>query len=299
MRIVIALGGNALLKRGEVLSADNQRKNMASAAAGLAEIIADNEAIIVHGNGPQVGLLALEGEAYKGAPAYPLDILGAESQGMIGYIIEQSLRAHMPKRSIVTLLTQIEVDGDDPAFDNPTKFIGPVYQQAEAEKLSDERGWVVKPDGQYYRRVVPSPIPKNIIETAQIKILMQSGSVVVCAGGGGIPVMQKHGIMQGVEAVIDKDLAAALLAEKLNADKLFVLTDIDGIYENWGTDKQQIISEITEAALSQKTFAEGSMAPKVRAVCKFVKATSHPAAIGALTDIVAISVGKAGTQILR
>jgi carbamate kinase len=299
MRVVVAIGGNALLERGEVLSAETQQRNMARAAGALAQLADGNEMVLVHGNGPQVGLLALEGEAFKEAPPFPLDVLGAESQGMIGYVIAQELRNVMPHRQIATLITQTQVDPDDPAFDAPSKPIGPVYSEAEARALADERGWQVAADGDYFRRVVPSPQPAGILEFQTIRLLAGEGTVVICAGGGGVPVIVgARGQTRGVEAVIDKDLAASLLARKLGADRLIILTDVDAVYEDWGTARARKIGEAKSAQLRAMPFAKGSMGPKVDAVCRFVEETGRPAAIGSLKEAASVADGTAGTQIL-
>jgi carbamate kinase len=297
--VVVAIGGNALLERGEVLSAETQQRNMARAAGALAQLADGNEMVLVHGNGPQVGLLALEGEAFKEAPPFPLDVLGAESQGMIGYVIAQELRNVMPHRQIATLITQTQVDPDDPAFDAPSKPIGPVYSEAEARALADERGWQVAADGDYFRRVVPSPQPAGILEFQTIRLLAGEGTVVICAGGGGVPVIVgARGQTRGVEAVIDKDLAASLLARKLGADRLIILTDVDAVYEDWGTARARKIGEAKSAQLRAMPFAKGSMGPKVDAVCRFVEETGRPAAIGSLKEAASVADGTAGTQIL-
>ncbi|WP_045446439.1 carbamate kinase [Tepidicaulis marinus] len=299
MRVVVAIGGNALLERGEVLSAETQQRNMARAAGALAQLADGNEMVLVHGNGPQVGLLALEGEAFKEAPPFPLDVLGAESQGMIGYVIAQELRNVMPHRQIATLITQTQVDPDDPAFGAPSKPIGPVYSEAEARALADERGWQVAADGDYFRRVVPSPQPAGILEFQTIRLLAGEGTVVICAGGGGVPVIVgARGQTRGVEAVIDKDLAASLLARKLGADRLIILTDVDAVYEDWGTARARKIGEARSAQLRTMSFAKGSMGPKVDAVCRFVEETGRPAAIGSLKEAASVADGTAGTQIL-
>jgi len=299
MRLVVAIGGNALLTRGEELSAENQRRNMGEAARALAEIMRDHEVILVHGNGPQVGLLALESAAFKDAPPYPLDVLGAESQGMIGYIIEQELRNAMPERRIVTLLTQTIVEANDPAFANPTKPIGPIYTEAEAKELAAARGWSIAPDGKNFRRVVPSPLPVDMLERQTIGDLVSAGLVVICAGGGGIPVtLDASKQVQGIEAVIDKDLAASLLARKLNADRLIILTDVDAVYRDWGKDTQKRIDKTAPASLRAMDFAKGSMGPKVDAVCRFVEASGKPAAIGSLAHAGEVVSGKSGTHIM-
>src|SRR5215213_4260766 len=245
MLVVIALGGNAILRRGEPMTADHQRANVRIAARALAPIAAEHQLVIGHGNGPQVGLLALQGAAYARVEAYPLDVLGAQTEGMIGYMIEQELGNLLPfERPFATLLTMVEVDPDDPGFRNPTKFIGPVYLRDEAERLTRDKGWVFKPDGDKWRRVVASPEPKRIFELRPIKWLLERNTVVIAAGGGGIPVMYEKGKgrrLAGVECVIDKDLASELLARELGADLFVMLTDADAVYANWGTAAQRQI----------------------------------------------------------
>lgn len=299
MKIVIALGGNALLKRGEALSAENQRQNVKTAAKQMAKVVPNNEVVIAHGNGPQVGLLALQGAAYKKVETYPLDVLGAETEGMIGYMIEQEMGNLLPVETpMATILTQVEVDANDPAFQNPTKPIGPVYEKAEAERLAAEKGWNIAPDGDKYRRVVPSPRPKKIFELRPIQWLLENQAVVICAGGGGIPTRyDDNGKLQGVEAVIDKDLCSALLAHSLNADLLIIATDVNGVYENFGTADEKRIAKANPEVLIQQPFAAGSMGPKVQAACEFAQQTGKTAVIGALEDIEAIATGDAGTQI--
>ncbi len=300
MLVVAALGGNALLKRGEPLTAENQRANVRIAAASLADIVrAGHKLIITHGNGPQVGLLALQATAYDPKGGYPLDVLGAETEGMIGYLIEQELENALgPEAKVATLLTQVEVDGNDPAFQNPTKPVGPVYDEDTARALARDRGWVVKPDGAKFRRVVPSPVPQRIPDVDVINLLLTHSVTVICAGGGGIPVMRRpDGSLIGVEAVIDKDASSALLATDLHADALLLLTDVDGVYLNWGTDHQSIIRNTTPDELGTREFAGGSMAPKVTAACQFVAATGGLAGIGRLQDGLAILQNKAGTLI--
>ncbi len=298
MRLVIAIGGNALLQRGEVLSAENQERNMQLAAGALTKIAEGNEVILVHGNGPQVGLLALEGEAFKEAPAFPLDVLGAESQGMIGYVIGQVLHNAMPNRKIVTVLTRTLVDVTDPAFKNPTKPIGPIYSEHDANTLARDRGWDITKEDQNFRRVVPSPAPADILELPIVEGLVASGVLVICGGGGGIPVVRKaDGRVSGVEAVVDKDLTAALLAQRLNADRLLILTDVDGVYRNWGEPDEQRLERVTTNALDDMRFAPGSMGPKVDAASNFAKATGNPALIGSLQDADQIFAGTKGTWI--
>ncbi|PIE45369.1 MAG: carbamate kinase [Gammaproteobacteria bacterium] len=299
MRIVVALGGNALLKRGEPLSAENQLTNVRIASEQIAAIVAGNEVVIAHGNGPQVGLLALQGAAYKGVEGYPLDVLGAETEGMIGYLIEQEMGNHLPVEvPIATILTQVEVSKDDPAFNNPTKPIGPVYEKAQAQQLAADKGWHIAPDGDKFRRVVPSPRPQRIFEIRPVKWLLERGTVVVCAGGGGIPTCYDNdGKLHGVEAVIDKDLCSALLAEQLDADYLIIATDVDGVYLDYGSDQATRISRAHPNSLLAKKFAAGSMGPKVQAACEFVQKTNKRAVIGALKDIQHMLNGKAGTII--
>jgi carbamate kinase len=302
MRIVVALGGNALLKRGEPMTSDVQRRNVKVAAEALAPVAKEHQLVLAHGNGPQVGLLALQASAYKEVEAYPLDVLGAQTEGMIGYMIEQELGNLLPfEVPFATILTMIEVDPDDPAFQNPTKFVGPVYDQAEADQLAAEKGWVFKQDGAKWRRVVPSPQPKRIFELRPIQWLLERGTVVICAGGGGIPTMylpDRERVLGGVEAVIDKDLASELLARDLGADLLVIATDVDGIYLDWGKPEQRILSRVTPAELQGYSFPAGSMGPKVQAAIQFVERTGKRAAVGSLADIERIVAGTAGTNVV-
>jgi len=300
VRIVIALGGNALLKRGEPLTADNQRANVRLAAERIAAVVPGNQVVVAHGNGPQVGLLALQAESFHEVKPYPLDVLGAQTEAMIGYVIEQELGNLLPaEQQLATLLTMVEVDPDDPAFADPTKFIGPVYSEEEAALLAAENGWAVKRDGLSFRRVVASPKPKRIFEIRPIRTLVEKGVVVVCAGGGGIPtVLDDAGMLHGVEAVIDKDLASALLAEQLGADLLVIATDVDGVYADWGGPNQHRIASTTPGELEPARFAAGSMGPKVEAAVSFARRTGRTAVIGSLTDIAAIVVGQAGTRVI-
>ncbi len=302
MLVVAALGGNALLKRGEKLSAENQRANIRKAALALAEIVrAGHRLVVTHGNGPQVGLLALQAASGPPETQYPLDVLGAESEGMIGYLIEQELRNALPEQKLfATLLTQSVVDAADPAFKKPTKPIGPVYDEATAKALARERGWIVAPDGAHWRRVVASPKPLAILETAEIALLMDQGAIVTCAGGGGIPVTQaKDGKLDGIEAVVDKDLASALLAASLGADKLLLLTDVDAVYAGFGASNARAILRTSPALLERDSFASGSMGPKAEAAAGFVSASGHTAAIGRLEDALALVNAGAGTQVDR
>jgi carbamate kinase len=302
MRIVVALGGNALLKRGEPMTSEVQRANIRVAAEALAPLAKENQLVITHGNGPQVGLLALQGAAYKPDEAYPLDVLGAETEGMIGYMIEQELGNLLPYEvPFATLLTMVEVDPDDPGFANPTKFVGPVYDKPEADRIAREKGWVFKPDGSKWRRVVPSPLPQHIFEIRPIRWLIDHGTIVICAGGGGIPTMYEKGAnrkLVGVEAVIDKDLCSELLARELNADLFVMLTDADAVYVDWGKPTQKAIRSSSPLSLAGIEFAAGSMGPKVQAACRFAAATGNRAAIGALADLSGIIAGQAGTTIV-
>ena len=299
MRIVVALGGNALLRRGEPMTADNQRENVRIAAEQIAKIAPGNQLVIAHGNGPQVGLLALQAAAYTSVNPYPLDVLGAETEGMIGYMIEQELGNLLPiEVPFATLLTQVEVDANDPAFSNPTKPIGPVYSKEDAERLAAEKGWSIAPDGDKFRRVVASPRPKQIFEIRPVKWLLEQGTIVICAGGGGIPTRYNAaGKLEGVEAVIDKDLCSALLAEQLNADLLVIATDVAATYIDWGKPTQKAIAEAHPDELERLGFAAGSMGPKVQAACEFARNTGKVAVIGSLADIEAIAQGEAGTRV--
>jgi carbamate kinase len=302
MRVVVALGGNALLKRGEPMTADAQRSNVRTAAPALAALAHGHQLVLSHGNGPQVGLLALQAAAYPDVEAYPLDVLGAQTEGMIGYVLEQELGNLLPiDVPLATLLTMIEVDPADPAFGDPTKFVGPVYTRAEADALAGEKGWAFKPDGDRWRRVVPSPAPKRIFEIRPIRWLLDKGVIVICAGGGGVPTMyapDAERTLVGVEAVIDKDLASELLAREVRADLFVMATDVDGVYTGWGTPEQRRLDRVTPAELRAMPFAAGSMGPKVDAAARFVEATGMRAAIGGLTDIEGIVDGSAGTQVV-
>ncbi len=298
MRIVVALGGNALLKRGEPMTAENQRANVRRAAVELAELVkAGHSLVITHGNGPQVGLLALQAAATPDTP-FPLDVLDAETAGMIGYVIQQELGNVVKDRLVATLLTQVRVDPCDPAFATPTKPIGPVYDEATARRLAAERGWAVAPDNDKWRRVVPSPKPLEILEAEVLAFLVARGVTVICAGGGGIPVvaLDSGGII-GIEAVVDKDLASSLLARQLGADMLLMLTDVDAVYLDWGTPKARALGWVQANELSAAAFAAGSMGPKVEAAIAFAIETGKPAAIGRMEDATAIVTGQRGTHI--
>jgi carbamate kinase len=308
MRVVVALGGNALLRRGQAMTAENQRENVRTASEQLAPVAMAHELVVAHGNGPQVGLLALQGAAYTEVPLYPLDILGAETQGMIGYLVEQELGNLVPfDKPLATLLTMIEVDPHDPAFDDPTKPIGPIYDRQTADAMAKEKDWVFKPDGDYFRRVVPSPKPKRIFELRQIRWLLERGAIVICAGGGGIPVMYADNEapalsgpdkqLVGIEAVIDKDYASGLLAAGIDADYFVMATDADAAYVDWGKPSQKAIANAHPDALDELLgeFAAGSMLPKIQAACEFARSSGHRAAIGGLTDITEMLTGRAGT----
>jgi carbamate kinase len=302
MRVVVALGGNALLKRGEPMTAAAQRANVKTAAPSLAAVASRHQLVLSHGNGPQVGLLALQAAAYEDVEPYPLDVLGAQTEGMIGYVLEQELGNLLPfEVPFATVLTMIEVDPADPAFDNPTKFVGRIYTKAEADEVAAETRWVFKQDGQHWRRVVPSPDPKRIFEIRPITWLLEKNVVVICAGGGGIPTMYLPDVertLVGVEAVIDKDLASELLARGVQADLFVMATDVDGVYADWGTPQQHRLERVTPRALREQPFATGSMGPKVEAAIRFVENTGNRAAIGGLADIEKIVDGVAGTQVV-
>jgi carbamate kinase len=301
VRVLVALGGNALLKRGEPMTAEVQRANVRTAARALAPVAQRHQVVLSHGNGPQVGLLALQAAAYHDVEPYPLDILGAQTEGMIGYLIEQELGNLLPAEvPFATLLTMIEVDADDPAFADPTKFVGPIYDDTQASKLAADKGWVFKRDGGHLRRVVPSPVPKRIFEIRPIRWLLERGVLVICAGGGGIPttwVAGQERTLGGVEAVIDKDMASELLAREVEADLFVMATDVDGVYDGWGTPEQRRLERVTPHEVRDRSFAAGSMGPKVEAAVRFVEATGRRAAIGSLDDIEDIVQGRAGTTV--
>jgi carbamate kinase len=298
VRIVAALGGNALLRRGEPMTAENQRANIRRAAAVLAELVtAGHSLVITHGNGPQVGLLALQAASSSESP-FPLDVLDAESAGMIGYVLQQELGNVMKDRLFATLLTQVKVDPHDPAFGNPTKPIGPVYDEATARRLAAERGWQIAPDNDKWRRVVASPKPLAILEAQVLAFLIERGVIVICAGGGGIPVVElDDGSIAGVEAVIDKDLASSLLARQVEADLLLMLTDVDAVYADWGKPNARALGHVLVGDLSADEFAAGSMRPKIEGAVEFAHLTGKPAAIGRLEEAVAIVAGTRGTRI--
>lgn len=300
MRIVIALGGNALLKRGEELSVRVQQQNVKAAAASIADVVrAGHEVILTHGNGPQVGLMALQDAAYDSRLASPLDVLCAESQGMIGYMIAQELQnALNGARSVAVLMTRIEVDPQDPALQSPTKPIGPLYSQSEAEALAASHGWTIMADGEHFRRAVASPQPVRVLEIDVIRQLLASSTITICAGGGGIPVVRDPaGNFTGIEAIIDKDHASRMVAHETQADALLMLTDIDGLYLGWGKDGRRMLRQTTPAELRRHSFALGTMAPKVEAAIDFVTQGGQLAGIGRLEDAYTILCGQAGTRI--
>ncbi len=297
-RAVVALGGNALLPRGEPLEAANQARAARAAAEILAHAATRHQLVITHGNGPQVGLLALMGDAYTGTAPYPLDVLGSETEGQIGYVLELELDNAIDHQDTGAVLTRVVVDERDPAFTAPSKFIGPVYSEADARAAADRHGWTVRPDGDRWRRVVPSPQPRRIVQLAAIERLVDAGFLVVCAGGGGVPVVEDgDGRQRGVEAVIDKDLASALLAGDLGADTLVLATDVAAVFDGYGTPAQRPIVRATPAGLRGRAFPAGSMGPKVEAVCRFVERTGGRAVIGSLGETVALLDGRAGTQV--
>ena len=301
MRVVAALGGNALLERGEKPDEDIQEHHVRQAVAALAPLAQAQDLVVTHGNGPQVGMLALESASDPALTRpYSLDVLGAQTQGMIGYWLARDLRGAAAGKPAACLVSQTRVDPDDPAFAHPTKFVGPVYEEKQARDLAAERGWAVARDGEAWRRVVPSPEPLELVELPLIMKLVDSGALVVCAGGGGIPVVaDASGALRGVEAVVDKDLTAALLAEAVNADALLLLTDVDAVIDGFGTPGARAIRRTTPAELRTRSFPAGSMGPKVEAACRFVEATGKIAAIGRLDAAASLLRGDAGTTVSR
>ena len=299
MKIVIAIGGNALLRRGQELNADNQLQNIRRAAGPLSRVAQVNELVITHGNGPQIGLLALQSAANSADDTYPLDLLCAQTDGLLGYLLEQELANLLPaSRSVTTLLTRVEVDAQDPAFTRPTKFIGPVYTEQEAQRAAAAGHWQVARDGSGLRRVVASPQPLRVVGLDPIRWLLAHGALVIAAGGGGIPVARDaDGKLHGVDAVIDKDLCSGLLAHQLQADCLVIATDVDAVYLDWGKPTQRALGKVTPHMLAQYPFPSGSMGPKVEAACKFVLATGQKAVIGSLERVEEMLAGKAGTEV--
>lgn len=300
MKLVVALGGNALLRRGQAQSPENQLSNIRMAASQLAKVAASHQLVVTHGNGPQVGLLALQAAAYDAAPAYPLDVLGAETDGMIGYLLEQELTNRLPaSRAVATLLTRVEVDPHAPAFNHPSKPIGPVYTAQEARRIAETHHWTMGSDGAGKRRLVASPQPVRVLGLDPIRWLLEHGTLVIAAGGGGIPVaVAKDGHdLQGVDAVIDKDFCSGLLARQLNADCLVIATDVSAVFLDWGLPRQRAIRKTTPRELARHTFHAGSMGPKVLAACAFAVATGRRAVIGSLDQIEAMLAGDAGTEV--
>jgi carbamate kinase len=297
MLVVVALGGNALLRRGEPLDAGTQRRNVQTAAAAIAVIARKHDVVVTHGNGPQIGMLAAQSQAGGVAAPYPLDVLGAESEGMIGYMLEQALENQLPERAFATLLTQVVIDPDDAAFARPTKPIGPLYDSRAGGRLAKCYGWTMARDGKGVRRVVASPAPQRILELTAIKHLLRAGVLVICGGGGGIPVaVTRESVIWGVEAVIDKDRAAELLARSIGADALLLLTDVDAVMDGWGTPDARPIRSAPAALLRKMEFAPGSMGPKVEAACSFA-GTGKLAVIGSLLDAPKLLRGRCGTSI--
>ncbi|MET1037212.1 MAG: carbamate kinase [Aeromicrobium sp.] len=300
MLVVVALGGNAILRRGEPMTVASQRVSIGAACAPLAAIAAEHDLVVSHGNGPQVGLLALQAAAYDDVSGYPFDVLGAQTEGMLGYLIEQELGNRIGNdRVVVTLVTRTVVDADDPAFLAPTKFVGPVYDHAEARLIHERRGWTMKPDGDAWRRVVPSPAPLRIVETKPIQWILREGGVVICAGGGGVPTTfdSTADVVSGVEAVVDKDLTSAVLARDLGADLLIIATDVPGVYDGWGTSRQRLVERAHPDALDASAYPAGSMGPKVQAAQQFARESKGDAVIGSLTDLDALFAGRAGTTV--
>ena len=300
MKLVIALGGNALLRRDQALTAENQLENIRRAATQLARVASAHQLVLTHGNGPQVGLLALQGAAYTTVETYPLDVLGAETDGMIGYLLEQELANLLPaSRTITTLLTRVEVDANDPAFKHPSKPIGPVYTQEVADHISATKHWAIAPDGKGFRRVVASPLPVRVFGLDPIRWLLERGALVIAAGGGGIPVARSADgrTLHGVEAVIDKDLCSGLLARELEADVLVIATDVREVCLDWGTPEQRALHKVTPQELKRHSFQAGSMGPKVDAACQFALATGKRAVIGSLDQIEEMLAGHAGTEV--
>lgn len=308
-RSVIALGGNAMIRRGERGEYDEQRKNLEACADAIVRLTeVTSQIVLTHGNGPQVGFLALQAAAAEhDVPVPPLDVLGAETQGQIGYLLSQALRNAFHARGIpkevAVVLTQTVVSPDDPAFGSPSKPVGPVYGEAKAHALAAEKGWTVAPDGRHWRRVVPSPKPKRLVEAAVIRRLMQADALVIASGGGGVPVVEESdGSLRGIEAVIDKDLAAVIVAEEVRAESLILLTDVDGVYRDWGTPSQAKIDTLlaseAEAMRQAGAFGRGSMEPKVRACIEFVRAGGRWSAVGALDQAQAVFAGRSGTRIV-
>jgi len=299
MRVVVALGGNALVMRGEPLT-DVQRDRARAAAQALAPVAQRHQLVLCQGDGPQVGLFALEAAAYEDVEVPPLDVLDAHSERVVGYLVEQELRNVLPASlAVATVLTSVEVDGSDAAFADPSRFVGPLYDAAQGRTMAAQYRWVFKPDGRFLRRVVPSPEPKRILEIGPIRSLLEHDTVVICAGGGGVPAARSGAgcVLERVEAVIDTDLVSELLAREVDADLLVMTTDVDAVYADWGLRTQRRLRQVTPEALRVMDFPSGSMGPKVEAAARFVEATGRRAAIGSLDEIVKIVDGASGTLV--
>lgn len=300
MKVVIALGGNALVRRGQEVNAQNLRTNVRASMGALAKVAMEHSLVLTHGNGPQVRLLALQNLAYTDVAAYPLDILGAETQGMLGYVVGQELmNAVKLRKEMATILTTTVVSPDDPAYANPTKFVGPVYRQADAEAMAERYGWTIAKDGDWWRRVVPSPTPLYIRQANTIKRIIDLGLIVLCVGGGGVPVFldEEERRMTGTEAVIDKDIASAVLARDIQADRFMMLTDANAVYLDWGTSSQRAIKTVSPEVLAGYPFPASSMGPKVDAAVHYSEGSHGEVVIGSLRDVDAILEGEAGTRI--
>lgn len=295
--LVVAVGGNALLQRGELMSCENQKKSIESTAQSLAKLHEKYRLVIVHGNGPQVGLLALQNLSYKDCPPYPLDVLGAETQGMVGYLMQQGIKKELPNKAVTTLVTQVMVDASDPAIADPSKFIGPIYDKETAHKLAEQYNWTVKADGDYWRRVVPSPAPAKIMESDAIKTLLEKDHIVICGGGGGAPIIKNGPDIEGFEAVIDKDATAALLAKEIGAAELLILTDGSHVCVNWGLPTERKLTDVTVNEMKGYEFAAGSMGPKVDACCDFAEQTGGTGNIGDLYQAIDVMNRTTGTRI--
>lgn len=301
MRVLVALGGNAIARRGETMTIEHQRGNIRDACGALLQTAADNQLVITHGNGPQVGMLALL--SGPDAPSYPLDVLDAQTQGLIGYLIEIELRNAMADqpdlaRRLTTVLTLTEVSLDDPAFQHPTKFVGAAYSRQDADLLAAERGWTFADDGGQARRVVPSPRPSRVVQVDSMKRLLDAGHIVVGVGGGGIPIAKgADGHYVGVEAVVDKDASSAVLAAAIEADVFVMATDADAVMLDWATPRQRALRTASVAELRSLDFAAGSMGPKVDAAIEFVERTGNRAVIGRLADLEGLLAGTHGTTV--
>lgn len=307
MRVLVALGGNALSLKNEPITAQNQRKRVKQAVAPLAKIAEQHELIITHGNGPQVGLLAQQSLANLSSDQsnqstkapFPLDVLNAETEGMIGYLIEQELINQLPEnRRTASLLTMVQVDANDKAFSEPDKPVGPSYPFEKKQSLEDKNNWSFKSKDNEWQRVVPSPEPEDILQSPAIETLLLNDTVVICSGGGGIPVSRSDNALIGVEAVIDKDKTSALLAIKLKVDRFIIATKTDGVYRNWQSKTSEKIKNITIKQLKSMQFESGTMAPKIAAAIRFVKQRQQPAVIGSLDELDKIMNFNAGTKIV-